>query len=87
MAQLGRISGPVLEENLLRHNVNLDFRNLNASTPVLKLDVQNNLIGVNTTAPSQQLTVNGTANATNLVSNNSVTVNNFTISNTGIDAL
>jgi|TARA_B100001094_G_C18194388_1_gene809582 hypothetical protein len=87
VAQLGRISGPVLEENLLRHNVNLDFRNLNASTPVLKLDVQNNLIGVNTTAPSQQLTVNGTANATNLVSNNSVTVNNFTISNTGIDAL
>ena len=87
MAQLGRISGQVLENNLLRQNVNLDFRNLNASTPLLKFDVQNNLIGVNTSSPSQLLTVNSTANATNLLTTNSVTVNNFSITNTGIDAL
>jgi len=87
VAQLGRISGQVLENNLLRQNVNLDFRNLNASTPLLKFDVQNNLIGVNTSSPSQLLTVNSTANATNLLTTNSVTVNNFSITNTGIDAL
>ena len=55
MSQLGRISGQVLEDDLLRQNVNLDFRNLSASIPVLKLDVVNNKIGVNTTAPSQDL--------------------------------
>ena len=37
MAQIGRISGPVLTENLERQGKDLDFRNLQASTPIIKL--------------------------------------------------
>ena len=87
MAQLGRISGPLLEENLLRQNVNLDFRNENASTPVLKLDVVNSKLGVNTLSPSQAVSVNGTARATNLRSTNLVQVGNLQVTPLGISSL
>jgi hypothetical protein len=87
MKQLGRISGQVLEDDLLRQNVNLDFRNLSASIPVLKLDVVNNKIGVNTTAPSQDLSITGTASATNLRSQTTVAVGNLQFSPTGFTAL
>ena len=87
MAQLGRTSGPLLEENLLRQNVNLDFRNENASTPVLKLDVVNSKLGVNTLSPSQAVSVNGTARATNLRSTNLVQVGNLQVTPLGISSL
>ena len=87
MSQLGRISGQVLEDDLLRQNVNLDFRNLNASVPLLKLDVVNNKIGINSTSPSQSLSITGTASATNLRSQTTVAVGNLQFSPTGFTAL
>jgi len=62
MSQLGRISGPLLFNNLLRDGVDLSFRNLPVSTDLLKLKVDTNRIGINTNTPSFELDVIGTTN-------------------------
>ena len=62
MSQLGRISGPLLLNNLLRDGIDLSFRNLPVSTDLLKLKVDNNRIGINTGTPSFELDVVGTTN-------------------------
>jgi len=58
---LGRISGPLLKSNLLRNGVDLGFE-----TNLLYLDVTNRRVGINTSTPSNDLQVNGTARATTL---------------------
>jgi len=79
---VGRISGPLLKDNLLRNGVNLAFE-----TDLLYLDVANRRIGVNTSTPSNDLTVNGTTRTTNLQTTTSATLadisfNGNTISST-----
>ena len=86
MAQVGRISGPLLTANLERQGKDLDFRNLQASTPIIKLKVDTNRIGVNTTSPAFDLDVNNTISA-NFLTTLSVSPGNFTISNNDINAL
>ena len=54
-AELGRISGPLLAENLLRHGTDLAFE-----TSLLYFDVNTGKVGVNTDTPSRDLTINGT---------------------------
>lgn len=54
-AELGRISGPLLAENLLRRGADLSFE-----TQLLYLDVNTGKVGINTDAPSRDLTINGT---------------------------
>jgi hypothetical protein len=56
---LGRISGPLLKSNLLRNGVDLAFE-----TNLLYLDVTNRRVGINTSTPSNDLQVNGTARVT-----------------------
>jgi hypothetical protein len=51
---VGRISGPLLKQNLLREGVDLAFE-----TDLLYLDVNNNRIGINKTNPQFDLDVNG----------------------------
>jgi hypothetical protein len=58
---LGRISGPLLKSNLLRNGVDLAFE-----TNLLYLDVTNRRVGINTSTPSNDLQVNGTARVTTL---------------------
>ena len=79
---VGRISGPLLKDNLLRNGVNLAFE-----TDLLYLDVANRRIGVNTSTPTNDLTVNGTTRTTNLQTTTSATLaeisfNGNTISST-----
>lgn len=62
MAQIGRIGGPLLTDNLLRNGNDLAFE-----TSLLYLKVGTNQLGVNTNAPSNDLTINGTSNVTNLI--------------------
>ena len=50
MSQLGRISGGVLKDNLLRQGVDLNFKNTSGSTALLHLDVNNSKIGINSAA-------------------------------------
>ena len=78
---VGRISGPLLKDNLLRNGVNLAFE-----TSLLYLDVVNSRIGVNTAAPTNDLQVVGTTRTNNLVANNTGTIASFTISGNTISS-
>ena len=72
---IGKISGPLLKENLLRDGIDLAFE-----TDLLYLDVTNKRVGIKTTSPSHDFTVNGTARATNLEITNSADIGDITIS-------
>jgi hypothetical protein len=72
---VGRISGPLLKDNLLRNGVNLAFE-----TSLLYLDVTGTRVGVNTTAPGYTLDVNGTTNSTNLNVSSTSNLATFTVS-------
>ena len=72
---VGRISGPLLKDNLLRNGVNLAFE-----TNLLYLDVVNSRVGINTTTPSNDLQVVGTTRSTNLTVNTQAQMASFTIS-------
>ena len=86
MAQVGRISGPLLTANLERQGKDLDFRNQQASTPLLKLKVGTDKIGVNTTSPAFELDVVDTVKG-NFLSTPSLTPGNINISTNNITAL
>ncbi len=49
---VGRISGPLLKENLIRNGVDLAFE-----TDLLYLDVNNQRIGVKTATPEHEVDV------------------------------
>ena len=55
--EIGRISGPLLKDNLLRNGVDLAFE-----TDLLYLDVAHNRIGIHTAGPTRDLTIVGTTN-------------------------
>ena len=84
--QLGRISGGLLKDNLLRQGSDLNFKNQTGDTALLHLDVNNAKIGVNTESASDALTVASTFATSNLIStyNN---IANFTIDTNRIEAL
>ena len=62
MSQIGRISGPLLKDNLVRNGVPLTFRNGPLDTDLLFLNVNTQQIGVNTASPAFALHVNGNGN-------------------------
>jgi hypothetical protein len=71
---VGRISGPLLKNNLLRNGVNLAFE-----TNLLYLDVVNSRIGVNTASPTNELQVNGTTRTTNLIADIDANIASFNV--------
>jgi hypothetical protein len=78
--ELGRISGPLLANNLKRNGVNLAFE-----TQLLYFDVVNNRIGINSSAPTRDLLVNGNTNTTNLLVTTQADLGpNFEITNSQI---
>ena len=70
MAQLGRISGQILKDNLLREGVDIAFE-----TDLLYIDVNNDRLGVNTNTPSHDLQVAGSLRSTNLIATTSTLAN------------
>ena len=78
---VGRISGPLLKDNLLRNGVNLAFE-----TSLLYLDVKNGRVGVNTATPLYQLDVNGTTKTTNIEAANQATLASFTLTGNTISS-
>jgi len=78
---VGRISGPLLKDNLLRNGVNLAFE-----TSLLYLDVVNSRVGVNTTSPRYDLDIVGTSKTTNLQVTTQSDIANFTISGSTISS-
>lgn len=59
VAQLGRISGKLLQANLVRNGVDLTFRNGASDPDLLYLNVTNEYIGINNDAPTANLDVVG----------------------------
>ena len=84
--QLGRISGPLLTENLLRNGVNLAFRNDVTTTQLLYLDVVEGKIAVNNDAPTFEFDTTGTTQTTNLITPDAI-ISGFTVSNSTISAI
>lgn len=77
MAQLGRISGPLLNANLERNGIDLQFKNTVFDTALLFLDVNNNRIGVNTDTPQFDLDINSDFKSTDVVASGSVRIDNL----------
>ena len=80
MAQLGRIGGPLLEQNLFRSNVDLKFSNTNFdSTSLLYINVSDGTIGVNTDTQSFNLDINNDTKTTNVIVDDVATIDNVKI--------
>ena len=76
---VGRISGPLLKENLVRNGIDLAFE-----TDLLYLDVNNQRIGVKTTTPTHEVQVSGTTNTTNLLVDTQATLADVVVSGSTI---
>lgn len=63
VAQLGRISGKLLADNLLRDGVDLTFRNGPLDADLLYLNVTDDKIGINQDVPVYDLDVNSSAHS------------------------
>jgi hypothetical protein len=76
VAQLGRISGPMLTENLLRNGVDLSFE-----TDLLYLNVVDNRVGLNVDSPTYDLDVAGDMLTTDLVATTNAYLDNIIVAN------
>jgi len=90
--ELGRISGPLLADNLKRNGTDLTFEN-----SLLYLNVNTSRIGINSVGPSSDLTIGtllddgttgtSTLNTVNLYGTSTTNIGNFTISGSTIQHL
>jgi hypothetical protein len=80
--EFGRISGPLLAENLQRGGVDLAFE-----TNLLYLDVTNGRIGINSDGPATELFVNTKFRTTNLNVVTALTTPNYSITTNKIQNL
>ncbi len=76
---IGKISGPLLKENLIREGINLAFE-----TDLLYLDVNSRRIGIKTSSPTHDLTVNGTTRTNTLEVLDSASIGNLVLDNNQI---
>ena len=78
---VGRISGPLLKENLERNGVDLDFRNQPSDTPLLFFDVSTSRLGIKKDAPATDLDIIGASMRTSdlQVSANNTQIANYTL--------
>ena len=87
MAQVGRISGPLLQANLERNGIDLAVRNDLSTTQLLYLDVTNGRIGVNNPTPTHELHVLDTIRTTSLIVDNTNALDNWRFNNGSINLL
>lgn len=73
---IGRISGPLLKENLLRNGVDLAFEN-----SLLYLEVNDRRVGIKTDSPARQLEIDGISSTTLLIVDDYLKTSNIRISN------
>jgi len=92
VAQVGRISGPLLEANLLRQGTtsnpsqaNLTFKNTNSDPTLLKINVNDGRIGVDVEAPANELHISNTTQTINLIGD-TADIANFSWSTNRIDS-
>lgn len=70
---IGKISGVMLQSDLVRDGVDLSF-----DSNLLHLDVANRYIGISTTSPTAELDVNGTINSSAIVVSGNVSADYYT---------
>lgn len=87
MAQLGRISGPMLADDLLLNGRTLAFKDQSLSTPLLNINSSTGRIGVNTDTPATELEVIGGLKYTNLTLTDPQSYGNLTIQNGSISVV
>lgn len=75
-AALGRISGKLLNPDLVRNGIDLTFRNYSSDPDILYLDVTNKRIGINTATPVYALDVNAVIKTTKLEATNQARIGN-----------
>jgi hypothetical protein len=81
MSQLGRISGPLLADNLVRNGLDLSFRNNSADDDLLVLDVTGGRLSINPNGSmSSTLNVINTTHTPNLITTTQATLNRITAS-------
>ena len=85
MAQVGRISGPLLEANLERNGIDLAFRNDLDTVQVLYLDVNSGRIAVNRDVAAAELDVTNTTIRTVNLIGDTAPIANYTFSANDID--
>lgn len=77
MAQLGRIGGPLLEQNLRRDGVDIKFSNTTFdTTSLLYIDVNNGRIGIKDDTPTFDLDINNDVRSTNVIVDNTAKIDN-----------
>ena len=76
--EFGRISGPLLSDNLLRSGIDLAF-----DTDVMYLNVNNKFVGFNTNTPVRTLDVFGDAYSEDLIINTQADIAHFSFGGTG----
>jgi sugar lactone lactonase YvrE len=86
MSQVGRISGPLLQENLERNGIDLAFRNTSGQTQLLYLDVNSGRIGINKGVTGYELDTSGTTKTTELLST-TADIDQFEFRTTNINVL
>jgi hypothetical protein len=76
MASIGRISGPLLKDNLLRNGVDLAFE-----TDLIYLNVNEDRIGLKTDSPARELEIDNYGQTTNLIVDDNIHLPNIDIDN------
>lgn len=86
--ELGRISGPLLSANLLRHGTDLAFETELVYISVEDLTAPSKVvgIGINTDTPSRLLAINGTIGSVDLLVDTAVSTSEFYISSNRIQS-
>jgi hypothetical protein len=76
VAQLGRISGPMLTENLLRNGIDLAFE-----TDLLYLNIVDGRVGINTDSPTYDLDIASDVLTTDLIVTTNAFLDNIIVAN------
>jgi len=81
---VGRISGQLLKDNLIRSTLPVGEQNIAFETDLLYIDIINSRIGIKTANPQYPLDVNGTTRTVNLEVTNTANISDLTLTGTSI---
>lgn len=85
MAQVGRISGPLLTANLERNGIDLAFRDTLDTTQLLYFNVVDGKLAINSDTATRELTVVGTSNIPTIFATTSASLANLNFENNSIN--
>jgi hypothetical protein len=81
---VGRISGQLLKDNLIRSTLPVGEQNIAFETDLLYIDIINSRIGIKTANPQYPLDVNGTTRTVDLEVTNTANISDLTLTGTSI---